>query len=190
MGRSRADDWRGTAPCAGMFSDRFQRSYYHDDGCFSRRCRTLYTSRTPTSSVIPLCRGSIRRRPPVRAFKVLPLAFLASLRLWRSFRGRRRSVFHGTFDDLPSTSPDQILCRAPITATDIRARFRWFHPLHEGEFQSISYVQCGYQGTVRVGDRTFTWNSYEGEYMETTYPDGKPHRLAGKETNKTDGMSI
>ena len=116
----------------------------------------------------------------MRASKVLPLALLASYAFGAPLSRAATIRVLGKFDDLPSTSQDQMLCRPSITTAEIRARFRRFHPMREGEFESISYLQCGYQGTVRVGDWTFTWKSYAGELMETTYPDGKLHRLAGK----------
>ena len=94
----------------------------------------------------------------------------------------------GPFNDLPKGDTGSVYCSQPTTITQVRWRLNHFHPISRRKLHDLySIVECGYQGTIRVGGRTFTWKNYAAsDILMTTYPDGQEHILAGKPETPSD----
>lgn len=62
----------------------------------------------------------------------------------------------------------------------MRWRFSTYHRVTGQEMNDdCSFGQCGIEGTVKVGDKVFTWKMGLYNTMETTYPDGRSKLLGG-----------
>ncbi len=64
---------------------------------------------------------------------------------------------------------------------NVRWRFQHYHRITGTEVHdSYSFVGCGIEGKVSVGNKTFEWRSEPFNTMETNYPDGKWKVLGGE----------
>jgi hypothetical protein len=75
-----------------------------------------------------------------------------------------------------------------LTEAQVRAQFRTYHKLHEGEYHDY-YLQypCWIHGTIEVDGKTYTFSSELGNTMQTTWPDGISKELGGKYTDDPSG---
>jgi hypothetical protein len=94
---------------------------------------------------------------------------------------RAKIVVDERFENGDQGSQEEFCKKATVAPIGVSRRIRSYHEITDREFHDrYDFVACGNRGRILLDGKTYQWTLYITDTMDTTYPDNRLKRIAGK----------